>query len=148
MQAPFVIAILVGLLLFATRLQLPEILRSCVTTLAGLNTPLAMFTVGVYLAQTDFRKMFLKKELYLISAVRLLVIPAVSVLLLALLPAEMRQMKTVLLLAISCPVGSNVAVYAQLHGKDYGYAVQTVILSTLLSILTIPLVASLSGLIW
>ncbi|MBR2822572.1 MAG: AEC family transporter [Clostridia bacterium] len=147
-QAPFVIAILLGLLLFAAQLRLPEILRSCVSTLAGLNTPLSMFTVGVYLAQTDLGRMFRKKELYLISAVRLLAIPLFSMLLLASLPAEMAQMKTVLLLAIACPVGSNVAVYAQLHGKDYGYAVETVILSTLLSILTIPLIVHLSTLIW
>jgi len=60
----------------------------------------------------------------------------------------MNQMKTVLLIAVSCPVGSNVAVYAQLHGKDYPYAVETVIVSTLFSILTIPLVISLSELVW
>ena len=43
-------------------------------------------------------------------------------------------MKLAVLLAAACPVGSNVAVYAQLHGKDYPYAVETVVLSTLFSI--------------
>jgi len=43
-----------------------------------------------------------------------------------------------LLIASACPVGSNVAVYAQLHNKDYVYAVETVVLSTLFSIVTIP----------
>ena len=58
------------------------------------------------------------------------------------------KMKLALLLAAACPVGSNVAVYAQLHGKDYPYAVETVIISTLLSILAIPLVTWLAQLIW
>ena len=147
-RAPFVIAILAGLLLFAFQPPLPELARNCISTAASLNTPLAMFTIGIYLAQTDLLKMFRKKSLYLISAVRLLVIPAAAVFLLALLPASMNQMKTVLLIAVSCPVGSNVAVYAQLHGKDYPYAVETVIVSTLFSILTIPLVISLSELVW
>ena len=147
-RAPFVIAILTGLILFATQIPLPDVITSCITTLAGLNTPLAMFTVGVFLAQTDFWKMFRKRELYLISGVRLLLVPVISLLLLALLPAGMAEMKMVLLIAASCPVGSNVAVYAQLHGKDYSYAVETVIISTMLSILTIPLVVYLSGLIW
>ncbi len=147
-RAPFVIAILIGLLLFAFQPPLPELIRNCISTAASLNTPLAMFTIGIYLAQTDLLKMFKKKSLYLISAVRLLVIPAAAVFLLALLPSSMNQMKTVLLIAVSCPVGSNVAVYAQLHGKDYPYAVETVIVSTLFSILTIPLVISLSELIW
>ena len=57
-------------------------------------------------------------------------------------------MKTALLLAVACPVGSNVAVYAQLHGKDHAYAVETVVISTLLSVLTIPAVVWLAALIW
>lgn len=147
-KAPFVIAILVGVFLFATQLPLPAIVRSCLSNVAGLNTPLAMFTVGVYLAQTDLAKMISRKTLYLISALRLLVIPAISLLVLSLLPASMMEMRTVLLIVAACPVGSNVAVYAQLHNKDYPYAVETVIISTLLSIVTIPFILYLSSLIW
>ena len=146
-RAPFVIAILTGLLLFAFRIQLPELAKNILNTVAGLNTPLAMFTVGIYLAQTDLLKMLRRKSLYWIAAVRLLVIPAISILLLMLLPSSMREMKTVLLIAAACPVGSNVAVYAQLHGKDYPYAVETVVISTVFSILTLPFIIWLSGLI-
>ena len=140
-KAPFVIAILVGIFLFVTQIKLPEILSSCLSSVAALNTPLAMFTVGVYLAQTDLKKM-------LISALRLLVIPGLSLLLLMLFPVSMEQMRTVLLIVAACPVGSNVAVYAQLHNKDYPYAVETVVISTLLSIVTIPFILYLSSLIW
>ena len=52
------------------------------------------------------------------------------------------------MIVAACPVGSNVAVYAQLHGKDYPYAVETVVISTILSILTIPLMMYLSSLLW
>ena len=57
-------------------------------------------------------------------------------------------MRLALLLATACPVGSNVAVYAQLHGKDYPYAVETVVISTLFSILTIPGVFALATFFW
>ncbi len=147
-KAPFVIAILVGIFLFATQLPLPAIVENCLGNVAGLNTPLAMFTVGVYLAQTDLVKMFGRRTLYLVSALRLLVIPVLSLLILSLLPSYMHVMKTVLLIVAACPVGSNVAVYAQLHGKDYPYAVETVIISTLLSIVTIPFILYLSTLLW
>ena len=147
-KAPFVIAILVGFFLFVTQIRLPEILSSCLSSVAALNTPLAMFTVGVYLAQTDLKKMLGRRSLYLISALRLLVIPGLSLLLLMLFPASMEQMRTVLLIVAACPVGSNVAVYAQLHNKDYPYAVETVVISTLLSIVTIPFILYLSSLIW
>ncbi|MBR5642034.1 MAG: AEC family transporter [Firmicutes bacterium] len=147
-KAPFVIAILVGIFLFVTQLRLPEIISSCLSSVAGLNTPLAMFTVGVYLAQTDLKKMLGRRSLYLISALRLLIIPAISLLVLSLLPDSMLEMKTVLLIVAACPVGSNVAVYAQLHNKDYPYAVETVVISTLLSIVTIPFILYLSSFIW
>ena len=53
-----------------------------------------------------------------------------------------------LLIVAACPVGSNVAVYAQLHNKDYPYAVETVVISTILSILTIPFMLYLSTFLW
>ena len=147
-RAPFVIAILTGLALFFTQLPLPSVLSGCLSAAASLNTPLAMFTVGIYLAQTNIREMLRKKSLYAVSAVRLAVIPAAAILLLTLLPQSFHDMKTALLLAAACPVGSNVAVYAQLHGKDYPYAVETVIISTLFSLVTIPAAVWLTGLIW
>ncbi|MBQ8072754.1 MAG: AEC family transporter [Clostridia bacterium] len=147
-RAPFMIAILIGLFFFLTRIRLPEVITGCLATVASLNTPLAMFTVGIYLAQTDFRRMLRRLVSYRVSAVRLCLIPLLSVLLLSLLPEAMYDMKIALLLAVACPVGSNVAVYAQLHGKDYAYAVETVVISTLFSILTIPAIAWLAQALW
>ena len=147
-RAPFVIALLAGVALFALQLPLPEIISGGLRTVAGLNTPLAMFTVGIYLAQTDIPGMLKRKSLGLISAVRLLAIPLIALLLLWLLPESMQEMRTVLLICAACPVGSNVAVYAQLYGKDYPYAVETVVFSTVLSLASIPLITYLSSLIW
>ena len=147
-KAPFIIAILIGLALFIIQLPLPAVVSGTLSAVAGLNTPLAMFTVGIYLAQTDLIGMLKKKSVYMVSAVRLVIIPLVSLALLALLPQSLHDMKLALLLAIACPVGSNVAVYAQLHGKDYPYAVETVVISTLLSILTIPSIVAIASVIW
>ena len=147
-RAPFVIALLAGVALFALQLPLPEIISGGLRTVAGLNTPLAMFTVGIYLAQTDIPGMLKRKSLGLISVVRLLAIPLIALLLLWLLPESMQEMRTVLLICAACPVGSNVAVYAQLYGKDYPYAVETVVFSTVLSLASIPLITYLSSLIW
>ena len=146
-RAPFVCAIAIGLVLFLTQLQLPEIVQGCMNSVAALNTPLAMFTVGIYLAQTNVRNMLRRRSLPLLCAVRLLIIPAVSALLLSLLPASMNTLKFALLLVAACPAGSNVAVYAQLHGKDYPYAVETVITTTLCSLASIPLVVYLAELL-
>ena len=147
-RAPFIIAILTGLALFLIQPPLPAVVTGALSAVAALNTPLAMFTVGIYLAQADIPGLVRRRSLYAVSAVRLLIIPALALALLSLLPGSLHDMKLALLLAIACPVGSNVAVYAQLHGKDFPYAVGTVIVSTLFSLVTIPLLVWLAGLIW
>ena len=147
-KAPFIIAILIGLVLFFSQIRLPGPISGCLSAVTALNTPLAMFTVGVYLAQTDILQMLKRKSVYMVSLIRLLVIPLISLFLLALLPASLHSMKLALLLAIACPVGSNVAVYAQLHGRDYPYAVETVIISTLFSAVSIPLIMWFASVIW
>ena len=146
--APFAIAIAIGLAIFLTGIEIPGILKNSITAIKELNTPLAMFTVGIYLAQTDLKNMFFKKSLYSISLVRLLVIPALAILLLWPLPASMLDMKIALFIATACPVGSNIAVYAQLHNQDYAYSVETVIISTILAIVTMPFMVSLAQMVW
>lgn len=147
-KAPFMVAILIGLVLFLTAAPLPGVLKKCVSSIAGLNTPLAMFTIGIYMAQTDILKMFTRKRLYWVASVRMVIIPLLSLALLSLLPGSMGNLKLAMLIAAACPVGSNVAVYAQLHNRDYPYAVETVVISTLLSIITLPLIVGFAGILW
>ena len=146
-KAPFMIAIIIGLFFFFTQLPMPAIAGSCIKFIKDANTPIAMFTIGVYAAQTNLGKMFLKKRLYVVSAVKLILIPIVAMLILKVLPVNNEELKICMLLAAACPVGSNIAVYAQLYDRDYKYAVETVVISTIFSIITIPLVMALSGLI-
>lgn len=146
--APFMIAIIIGLIFFLGAIPMPGTIAKCISFLAGLNTPLAMFTVGVYLAQTNIAKMIVKPKLYLISFVRLILIPAAAILVLWVVPASFMELKLAILISIACPVGSNIAVYAQLHDKDYPYAVETVVISTLLSVITIPAVVWVATCLW
>lgn len=148
LTAPFVIAIEIGAFFFLTGFPVPGILAKAVTHLANLNTPLAMFATGVYLAQTDPKKMVRKAVLYKISVVKLLVVPLLAMVMLALLPKAYFDLKLTLLIATACPTGTNIAVYAQLHNQDFGYAVETVAVTTILSLLTLPLVTQLAMLLW
>ncbi len=148
LTAPFMVAILIGLFFFITGFSMPTIIKNCVSVMAGLNTPIAMLSVGIYLAQTDIKLMIKKTSMYLVSAVRLIIIPALAIVVLTLVPDTYYEMKMVILIAAACPVGSNVAVYAQLHDKDYPYAVETVIISTLFSLVTIPVIVGFANFIW
>ncbi len=138
---PLVLSAIIGLILYFTGLgpKLPGIVRTTITGICALNTPLPMLVLGCYLAQADLKKLLTTPRLYVLSAVRLLLVPAVTLLVFWPLPIPV-PIKLTVFIAASTPVGANVAVYSQIHGLDYPYACQTVVLSTLLSIITMPLV--------
>lgn len=146
--SPFMIGFGIGILLFLSQVTIPTVARSVISMTANLNTPVAMLVSGVYLAKVDLKAMLKNRELYRISAVRLLIIPAHGALVLSLLPEYLYDVKMCLFIAAACPVGSNVAVHAQLHKKDYAYAVQTVVLSTLLSAFSIPMLVLTIQNVW
>ena len=147
MTAPFMIAVIIGLFFFLTRISMPDLIYKSIQYIANVNTPLAMFTIGIYFAQTNPAEMFKKAKLYLLSVVRLLIIPLVCMVVLSFLPERFEEMKLALLIVAACPTGSNVAVYAQLYDSDYSYAVETVIISTLLSVVTIPAIVKIAEMI-
>lgn len=147
-KSPFIISFMIGIVLFLSQIPIPNIIETVISTSADLNTPIAMIVSGIYLAKANIKSMFTQIDFYKISIVRLLLIPALSLLLLYFIPNTYIEVKISLFLATACPVGSNVAVYAQLHGKNYIYAVQTVVLSTLLSMATIPLWVLIIQYLW
>ena len=128
------------------RIPVPQFLRTPMGAIAGMNAPLAMIVLGVYLARTDLKVIFTRPRLYALSAVRLVVIPLLTIACLMLLPAGWRQIGMVLIIVNAAPIGSNIAVYAQRLGLDSSYAVQMVCLSTLLSLLTLPVMLSVAAL--
>jgi predicted permease len=141
---PIVISVIIGVLIYASGVQMPLIVRDIFSLISAINTPLAMFVSGVYLAQSDLLKIMKQKDPYLVSLARLIVIPLVTVLVFRLIPFGSRQMKLAILLAAACPVGSNVAIFAQQYGKDYRKGVEYVCISTILSILSLPLLVMIA----
>jgi hypothetical protein len=145
---PIVISFVVGMLLFFLPVTLPEVLSGVVGTLATMNGPLAMIVLGAYLAQLPFKDLVTDKLTYLCTVVRLLVIPVATILVLFLLPDSYSTIRLAVLLAAAAPVGANVAIFAQLYGKEYTDAVKDVCLSTICSIVTMPLIVALANIIW
>ena len=144
---PILCALVIGLGLFFFPIEVPGIMKDCIGYIAGLNTPVAMIILGVYLAQSDMRDMVLSLNLYGGSAIRLVVIPLVTILVLAVLPMD-STIKMIELIAAATPIGSNVAVFAQLHNQDYNHAAKMVCNSTLLSILTLPIMVGIASFVF
>ncbi len=148
LKNPIVITFAVGLPLFLLPVRLPELVTGVVGTLAAMNGPLAMLVLGAYLAQLPLKSVFTDPQSYFCSAVRLVLIPLLTIPLLSLVPGKDMALRVALLLVAAAPVGSNVAIFVQLYGEDYSAAVKDVCLSTLLSVGTLPLLMALSNLIW
>lgn len=135
---PVVIAIVVGVVLFVGRIPVPEILTSTLGYIAGMNTPVAMILMGTYLARVSWREL-LDRRAYSCVLLRLVVIPAVVLVLFWLLPVSNTAVVMAVFLAAATPVGANICVFAQQYNSDYPFSVVTVCLSTVLSVVTIPL---------
>lgn len=141
---PIVLSFLGGLILFFLPISLPEILNGPIRTLASMNGPLAMIVLGTYLAQIPLKSLWTDRIAYKCSFVRLIVIPLLTILLLLIFPSEFHTLKLTVLIAASAPVGSNVAIFAQLYDQDYLSAVREICLSTLLCIVTMPLLIGIA----
>ena len=137
---PLVVALLLGLLLFATQVQLPGIITGCIGSISQLNGPVAMIILGVYLGELKIRDIFCDRRAWLCSFVRLVVTGVLTMAAVGFLFSSRHELGEALLICSIAPVGSNVAVYAQKLNGDYKYAVKTVCLSTLLSVLTMPVI--------
>ena len=136
---PILLSLVLGLAAALLKLRLPGILSRTISSVSAMNAPLAMLILGAYLAQMNPLSLFCEKSLYLVCLLRLIVIPAMTIVLLKLVPGIDRIMVMSIVIAASAPVGANVAIYAEKNGKDYVRSCKAVCLSTLLSILTMPL---------
>ena len=143
---PVVISFAAGIVLFLLPVSMPAILNGPVQAIAGMNAPLAMIVLGIYLAQVPPTSIFTDRLSYKVAAVRLLLIPALTIALMKLFPAQYSAVKLAVLIVAATPVGSNVAIFAQLYDRDYAQAVREVCLSTVLCIASIPLVVGAANL--
>ena len=135
---PCVIAVLTGVVLFFCSIELTGVFETVATSLGTLNTGLAMMVLGVYLAQADLRALVRTRSLYKASFIRLVLTTSIILVLLVPIPLA-RSIKLVLLIGFSAPCGTVSAIFPQLFGGDYRYGAALATASTLMSIVTMPL---------
>lgn len=141
---PGVISVAIGLPLYLLQIQLPELLAQPMDYIAGINTPLAMLMFGTYLANTDLKTMLKDKKVYLVSFLKLIVLPLV-----VLGAFRLCGIKGALLVACaisaSAPTANNTVMFAAKYDKDTGLASKTVALVSFISILTMPVMIGLAS---
>ena len=143
---PVVIAIVIGVALFVSRIPVPGIVTSTLGYIAGMNTPVAMILMGTYLAKLPLKKL-LDKRAFSCVLFRIVIIPAVILLVFWALPVTNEDIALAAFLAAATPVGANIWGFAQQYDCDYEFSGVTVCLSTLLSVVTVPLLVSFAQMI-
>lgn len=140
---PGVIAVIVGLPLYFSNLQLPVVFLQPVQYLSDMNTPLAMLIFGTYLAHADFRTMLREKKIALVALCKLILLPLILLGFYILFGIRGTLLATLVLTA-SAPSANNTVMFAAKYDKDTGLAAQTVSAVSLISIVTMPAMIALA----
>ncbi|MBR0088200.1 MAG: AEC family transporter [Lachnospiraceae bacterium] len=145
---PSLIGLVLGLIVYFMPFDLPALITTGINDMAAMNAPLAMLILGAYFAQTDVKKFFTDKQAYLVCLIRLVITPLATLALLSVLPRSLNSIRLAVLINVITPVGSNAPIFGQLFDKDYVSSTRYVSLSTILCIISMPLVILLANLLW
>lgn len=136
---PNIIALFVGLLMFLFSIRLPALLNQMIDYISAINTPVSMLVIGNSLANINLKNFKLKRPMLVSLFLRNLLYPMITLGVMQFIGLNGVALSTAILM-MACPVGGMVVLFTlQAHGEQSA-AVTLMGTSTLLSLLTIPLV--------
>ncbi|MDD5804514.1 MAG: AEC family transporter [Clostridia bacterium] len=146
-----VISIIIGALLSFTRIHLPEVLGGTIDMMSNMIGPMGMLLAGMAISETPLKDVFARARNYVAVILRLLICPLIILVLIKItgVTSILSDGKNILLtvyLACITPACATVTSLAQLYDKDAAYSSTLYVLTTVCSILTMPLMILLYSL--
>ncbi len=138
---PGVVACVATVVIFLSGVNMPESVCTFFEYVGNAAVPVSMMLIGASVAQGGRLEFFLDKRAYAFMAVKLLFIPICAALLLRLVPWP-AMVEGVFVLMLAMPVGSIVVMLATESGADEMECTKGIILTTLMSVITIPIVSA------
>ena len=138
---PCIVAVAIGLILMLTQLPLPGWVRQPLTMVGSSNTAMSLIVIGAVLAEVEPKSMFRKEALFY-CLVRLVLIPAIVLVGCLFMHVDRMVMETSVVLA-GMPAALTTSILANQYGRDEKFAVSLIFLSTVGSMITIPLLCLL-----
>lgn len=136
LNAP-VIATLLSVVLLLSRVHVPGVLADTISSVSGVTIPLSMLVIGTSLGGISVRSVLTDWRVYVVSAVRLLVCPLLTWL--VLWPFAAGALLGISVLMAACPSAMLVTALCLQYGRSDAFASKCIFLSTILSAVTIPL---------
>ena len=142
------ISIAVGVVLFFTRIRLPEVIDNTIGAVGNMIGPASMIVTGMLFAGMNLKQIFANKRVYFVSFLRMLVVPLIALVLikgsrLANLSADAPKIMLIVFLAVITPSASTVTQMCQVYGNDSQYASAINVVTTLSAIITMPVMVLL-----
>lgn len=134
-----VAACILALLIYLSGLQVPGFLQKTAGTLEGLTAPLSMLVIGASLGAMALKSLMTNRKLIVFVLVRLLAVPAIGLLIIGRFIRDDLIMG-VCMVMLAGPVASMTTMLARQYGGDYELTAKGVALSTILSVVTMPLI--------
>lgn len=141
---PCIIAIYIGVIVMILKsmgIELPTPINSTISAIASCNTAMSMFVIGGILSDVNRNEM-LDQDAFIYSFYRLIMIPLIIMLILRILHVDLLPANLCILLS-AMPAASTTAMLAQKYDGDAIFASKLVFVSTLLSLITLPLITVL-----
>ena len=133
-----------ALLIIVCGIQLPGFLKTAITYLGNVTSPMALVAVGFTLAHSDLRKIFCQPRLYVFSAVKLLLLPLALLPLLRLVTGD-GTLISVCMVMFGMPIGNMPLILGTQKGIDGSTCSAAIILTTILCVFTIPVLLAVAG---
>lgn len=143
-----IISIIVGAILFICKIQLPSGVQDVLDMMNNMIGPIGMLLAGMVIADVPLKTVFTKKRNYVSTVLRLIIYPIFILILMKMINtfAGVNDSKQILLtvyIASITPACATVTSMAQLYDKDAAYASSLYVLTTLLSIVTMPVMVGM-----
>lgn len=138
---PSVAVVFIGFFILVLNVKLPDVLAEAIKRVGNITGPLSMILIGTTLAEIPFLQAFCK-EAWLLSSLRLIVIPLLTLGVLLAIKAD-HLVTQIAFVLCAMPAATTTVVLAEQHGADYYLASRCVFMSTILSLLTVPLLTLL-----
>ena len=142
------ISIFIGVVLFFAKIHLPEIINNTLGSVGSMIGPASMIVTGMLFAGMNLKQIFADKRVYFVSFLRLIAVPLLALVMikishLAMFSADGNKIILIVFLAIITPSASTITQMCQVYGNDSRYASAINVMTTLFSIITMPLMVML-----
>ena len=142
------IAVFAGVVMLLTGFSFPALIQDAIASVSGTVGPISMLVTGMILGGMDLKKVFTYKRVWLVTLLRLVLLPVPALLLvkfsgMASLVQSGETVLLIVLMASSAPTASMITQMSQVYGQDADYASAINVVTTLMCVFTMPVIVAL-----